>query len=386
MEQAPSQVDWYPVNVPKPPGLMRLWSYQALAHGSDSVMFFQWRASIKGAEKYHSGMVPHFGEKSRVFQEVSGLGQELTQLAEIVGSNVDAKVAILLDSDSWWSVDSPYGFGSKSLRNEVFWMSNAQPFPSALVSYFGELEYYYEAFHALNIPIDVIPTDYDLSKYKVVIAPLLHMVKDDFKEAIEGFVRQGGTFIATYFTGVIDENVGVFLDGYLGPLKDVLGVKVEEYCPLPPGGKNRINFPQKLDGFQNAYHCSIWGEVAHTTTAKPLAVFMDDYYAGSPCFTENRFGEGRAYYIATRPGEDFIRDFIRNLAAIHHIELPILPAEVELVTRSREAKKFHFYLNHADGERTVKLAQGKYRDLLSGAVCQDTLRLERYGVSILTDV
>ncbi len=386
MEQAPSQVDWYPVNVPKPPGLMRLWSYQALAHGSDSVMFFQWRASKKGAEKYHSAMVPHFGEKSRVFQEVSDLGQELTQLAEIAGSNVDAKVALLLDSDSWWSVDSPYGFGSKSLQNEVFWMSNAQPFPSVLVSYFGELEYYYEAFHALNIPVDVISADYDLSKYKVVVAPLMHMVKTGFKETIEGFVRQGGTFIATYFTGVIDENVGVFLGGYLGPLKDVLGVKVEEYCPLPPGGKNRISFPQAVDGFQNVYQGSIWGEVAHTTTAKPLAYFEDDYYAGSPCFTENRYGQGRAYYIATRPNEDFMRDLIHHLATIHHIEVPVLPAEVELVTRSRETKKFYFYLNHADGERKVKLPQGKYRDLLSGAVCQDTLKLERYGVSILTDV
>jgi beta-galactosidase len=265
-------------------------------------------------------------------------------------------------------------------------MSNAQPFPSVLVSYFGELEYYYEAFHALNIPVDVISADYDLSKYKVVVAPLMHMVKTGFKETIEGFVRQGGTFIATYFTGVIDENVGVFLGGYLGPLKDVLGVKVEEYCPLPIGGKNRISFPQAVDGFQNVYQSSIWGEVEHTTTAKPLAYFDDNYYAGSPCFTENRYGQGRAYYIATRLNEDFMRDLIHHLATIHHIEVPVLPAEVELVTRSRETKKFHFYLNHADGERKVKLPQGKYRDLLSGAVCQDTLKLERYGVSILTDV
>jgi beta-galactosidase len=383
MEQAPSQVDWYPVNIPKPPGLMRLWSYQALAHGSDSVMFFQWRASKKGAEKYHSGMVPHYGENSRVFKEISALGNELKKVKDIVGSTVESKVAIILDNDSWWAVDNPYGHGTKSLDNEVFWSANGQPFPTVLVSYFGELEYYFNAFYDLNIPVDVIPVDYDFSKYKVIVAPILHMVKPGFKEAVEGFVKKGGTFITTYFTGVIDESVGVFLGGYLGPLKDVLGVKVEEYNPLPPGGKNAMKITGAVEGFREKYGCSIWCDAAHTTSAKILATFVDGFYAGTPSFTENQFGNGKAYYLATRPDKDFMRDFLSKIAGNQGIKTSRLPEGVELVTRSRGGQNYSFYLNHNETEKQVALPEGKYEDLLTGTVHQGTLALAKFGVSIL---
>jgi beta-galactosidase len=383
MEQAPSQVDWYPVNIAKHPGLMRLWSYQALAHGSDSVMFFQWRASKKGAEKYHSGMVPHYGENSRVFKEISALGNELKKVKDIADSKVNSEVAILLDNDSWWSVDSPYGRGTKSLDNEVFWSANGQPFPTVLVSYFGELEYYFNAFHDLNVPVDVIGIDYDLSKYKIVVAPLLHMIKPGLKEAVQDFVKKGGIFITTYFSGVIDEFVGVFLDGYLGPLKDVLGVKVEEYNPLPPGGKNRMLMTENAEGFRKDYGCSIWCDVAHPITAKTLAAFTDGYYSGAPSLTENKFGDGKAYYVATRPDRDFMRDFLSKILSEQNIKVSPLPEEVELVVRSRNGEDYNFYLNHGETEKHVKLPEGKYEDLLTGAVYENILHLAKYGVYIL---
>jgi len=383
MEQAPSQVDWYPVNISKRPGIMRLWSYQALAHGSDSVMYFQWRASKKGAEKYHSGMVPHYGTESRVFKEICALGNELEKAKDIVGSTIDAKVAILMDNDSWWAVDNPYGSGSKSLDNEVFWAANGQPFPSVLVSYFGELERYFNAFYDLNVPVDVIGVNYDFSKYKVVVAPLLHMIKPGFKESVEEFVRNGGTFITTYFTGFIDEHVGVFLGGYLGPLKDVLGVEVEEYDPLPLEGKNVIKMAAELGGFKKEYGCTVWCDVAHTTTAKTLATFGEDYYAGFPCFTENQLGSGKAYYLATRPTEEFMRAFVGKILADQGIRAPQLPEGVESVRRSKGDTTFDFYLNHGKAEKQVRLPKGKYEDMLTGAIHEGTLALTKYGVSIL---
>jgi len=383
MEQAPSQVDWYPINISKRPGMMRLWSYQAIAHGSDSVMFFQWRASKRGAEKYHSGMVPHYGAESRVFREICALGDELKKVSDVVGSAINAEVAVLLDNDSWWTIDSPYGSGGKSLDNEIFWAANGQPFPSVLVSYFGELEYYFNVFYNLNVPVDVIGVNYDFSKYKVVVAPILHMVKPGFKESVEEFVGNGGTFITTYLTGFIDENVGVFPGGYPGPLKDVLGVKVEEYDPLPLGGKNVIKMTAELDGFRKEYGCSVWCEVAHTTAAKALAVFGEDYYSGSPCFTENRFGSGRAYYIATRPDEDFMRDFAGRILADNNIKTSRLTEGIELVTRSNSRKTFDFYLNHRGTETIVKLPEGRYEDLLTGSFFEGTIKMGKYGVAIL---
>jgi beta-galactosidase len=280
-------------------------------------------------------------------------------------------------------VDNPYGHGTKSLDNEVFWSANGQPFPTVLVSYFGELEYYFNAFYDLNVPVDVIPVDYDFSKYKVIVAPLLHMVKPGFKEAVENFVKKGGTFITTYFTGVIDESVGVFLEGYLGPLKDVLGVKVEEYTPLPPGGKNAMKMTGTIKGFRKKYGCSIWCDVSHTTSAKTLAAFADGYYAGTPSLTENQFGNGKAYYIATRPDKDFMRDFLSKIADAQGIKISQLPEGVELVTRSGNNRDYSFYLNHSGTKKQVTLPKGKYEDLLTGIAHQGTLNLAKYGVSIL---
>lgn len=385
-EQAPSQVDWYPVNLSKPPGLMRLWSYQALAHGSDSVMFFQWRASKKGAEKYHSGMVPHYGEDSRVFREICDLGKELKKLENVAGSTVESRVAIVLDNDSWWSVDSPYGRGTKSLDNETFWSANGQPFPTVLVNYFGELEYYFNALYDLNIPVDIIPVDGDFSKYQIIIAPILHVIKSGFPDRVEDFIRKGGAFIATYLTGVIDEYVGVFLNGYLGPIKNVMGVKVEEFNPLPQGGKNLMRMTEVVEGFRNVYGCSIWCDIAHTTTAKILATFEDGYYAGSPCFTENQFGEGKAYYLATRPDKDFLQDFFLHLATAQGIQAVRLPDGVEFMTRTRDGQKFGFYLNHGEGIRQIELPDGKFEDLLTGTIHQGSLSLEKYGVSVMKKI
>jgi beta-galactosidase len=383
MEQAPSQVDWYPVNIAKRPGVMRLWSFQAIAHGSDSVMYFQWRASKKGAEKYHSGMVPHYGEDSRVFKDIKALGSELHKIQDVVGSMVEPDVAILMDNDAWWSVDDPYSNGAKSLDNEVFWSANAQQFPTVLVSYFGELEHWFNAFYDLNVPVDIIPATYDFSKYKVVVAPLMHMLKPGFAEAVEKYVREGGTFITTYFTGLIDENIGVFLDGYLGPLKNVLGLKVEEYDPMPPGGTTTMTMEAGQDGFKDSYECSVWAEVTHTDTAETLARFSEDYYAGHASLTKNRFGEGDAYYVATRPGGTFMKDFLSGLMKEKEIEMSELPADVERVTRAKDGTAYDFYLNHGTEPKTVTLPAGSCEDLLSGKVYEGTLELEPFGVAVL---
>ena len=383
MEQAPSQVDWYPVNIAKRPGVMRLWSYQAIANGSDSVMYFQWRASKKGTEKFHSGMVPHFGEESRTFKEIAALGNELEKISEVVDSTIDSKVAILMDNDSWWSVDDPYATGGKSLDNEVFWTSNAQPFPTVLLSYMGELEYYFNAFYDLGVPVDVIDTRYDFSKYKIVVAPLLHMVKPGFKEAIEKFVSAGGTFIATYFSGFVDENVGVYLDGYLGPLKDVLGVKIEEYDPLVPNATTRIRMCEKAAGFDKKYKSSVWVDVAHTTTAKTLAKFTEDFYADCPAITANDFGQGKAYYIATRPDKKFMHDFLAKALKDQKIKTSKMPKDIEVVHRSKGEQTFSFYLNHNTNEVEIDLPKGMFTDLLSGNECKGTLNLPKYGVAVL---
>jgi beta-galactosidase len=163
----------------------------------------------------------------------------------------------------------------------------------------------------------------------------------------------------------------------------VLGVKVEEYNPLPPGGKNAMKITGAVEGFREKYGCSIWCDAAHTTSAKILATFVDGFYAGTPSFTENQFGNGKAYYLATRPDKDFMRDFLSKIAGNQGIKTSRLPEGVELVTRSRGGQNYSFYLNHNETEKQVALPEGKYEDLLTGTVHQGTLALAKFGVSIL---
>ena len=138
-----------------------------------------------------------------------------------------------------------------------------------------------------------------------------------------------------------------------------------------------------VDGFRENYGCSIWCDVAHTTTAKTLATFVDGYYAGTPSFTENQFGDGKAYYVATRPDKNFMRDFLSKVASEQGIKVSPLSEKVELVIRSRNGEDYSFYLNHGETEKQVKLPEGKYEDMLTGTVHQGALYLARYGVSIL---
>jgi len=386
MEQAPSQVDWYPVNVAKRPGIMRLFSYHAIAHGSDSVMFFQWRAQKKGVEKYHSGMVPHYGEESRIYKEIAQLGNELEKIREIIGSDNKAKAAILMDNDSWWAVETPYGSGVRSFENSVFWANFTQPFPSICIGYYAEIEYYFNAFYNLNIACDIVPFNSDLTGYKIVIAPMLHVIKPDYKQKLENYVKNGGIFILTYFSGVLDMDSTVFLGGYPGPLKELMGIKVEEFDPMMPDDKNYIVVKEKNDlKLKEEYSCSLWAEIVHTTTAKTISVFKNDYYADFPCITENLFGEGKAYYISTRPDESFMNDFFKSLCNEARLQLPFsTPDKVEVFSRIQNNKEYYFILNFNDRQIEFDFFKENYCDLLSDNVFNGKIKIDKKDVLVLT--
>ncbi|MGB4140293.1 MAG: beta-galactosidase, partial [Limnochordia bacterium] len=220
-EQTPSSQNWQPYNLLKRPGVMRLLSYQALARGADTVMFFQMRQSKAGVEKLHGAVISHAGhERTRVFGECAQLGAELKNIgASFLDSRVTAKVAVMFDWDNWWAVELSSG-------------------PSRDLQYLDQVEKYYHALWKLNVPVDIVRPDSDLSKYDLVLAPLLYMTKPGTAENIENYVREGGTFVTTFFSGMVDENDHIILGGYPGELKDVLGIWVEEIDGLLPEMKN----------------------------------------------------------------------------------------------------------------------------------------------------
>ncbi len=349
MEQSPSQVNWQPQNPHKRPGRMRLHSLQALAHGADGVLFFQWRQSQAGAEQFHSAMVTHEGsEHTRIFQQVAQVGTDLQKLSsEVAGSLVPAQVAVVMDWQNWWAVEY-------------------LPGPSNRLHYWEQLLTYYRAFHKFNIAVDVVAPDSDLSKYKLVVAPLLYMLRPGVAKNFEQFVERGGTFLTTFFSGIVDESNHVCLGGYPAELRKLLGIHVEEFDPLTPEMTNQIVIQE--GALQGTYPATLWGELIHVEGAEALGVFASDYYANNPALTVNSFGQGHAYYLATQSNNELLDKLTMQLCQQANVS-PVLeaPTGVEVTKRVRvDGKSVYFLLNHTEQVQQVILPSGNLVSLLDG--------------------
>ncbi len=367
MEQTPSSQNWQAVNALKRPGQMRLWSYLAVAHGADSVMYFQWRRGRGGCEKLHGAVVEHAGrEDARVFQEVAELGAELAGLGDcILGSGVEAEIALVFDWENWWTLDATSG----PVRDKKYVETVCQ---------------HYRALWERNVPVDIIGTEAELSRYRAVIAPMLYMVREDWAEKVEHFVRQGGRFVATCMTGWVDGTDLAYTGGYPGPLRDTLGVWVEEIDALFEGQKNKILMKQSFGPCRGNYQCSRLCELLRAEKASVLGTYGDDFYAGWPVVTENRLGKGFAYYIGTCPEPEFLEHFYRTICADCGV-FPVMEGSdgVEARVRSQKDVDFFFVLNHNDEVAYVNLGDTLYSDLLSGRTHGGDLPLRSYDVRIL---
>ncbi len=362
MEQTPSVTNWQPYNSLKRPGVMRLWSYQAVAHGSDSVMFFQMRRSIGACEKYHGAIIDHAGhENTRVFREAAALGKELTQIGDrTLGSRIPAEVGIIFDWENWWGVEYSAG-------------------PSCLLKYKDEVQNYYDALHKQNIPADIIPVDADFSQYKVILAPVLYMVKPGVDEKIRRFVKDGGTFVTTFFSGYVDESDLVTVGGYPGRLRDILGIWVEESDALPEGEVNHFTWEGER------HDAGLLCDLLHSEGAEVLASYEEDFYAGMPVLTRNKFGEGEAYYVAARSDKAFYEKLMKIICENHGIHgIMETPDGVEATMRINGEKQYLFLLNHSKETHAVTV-HGTYYDVLSDVMVgpEDTLTLNWTDVKIL---
>ena len=367
MEQTPSQVNWQDYCSLKRPGVLRLWSHQAVAHGADAVMYFQLRQSRGACEKYHGAVISHAGhENTRVFREVAELGGELEELGEaVLDARTEAHVAIVFDWENWWAVEMSSG-------------------PSRDLRYLPQIGGYYRALWKLGVPVDVVSPAFDLSRYEVVVAPLLYLLQPGFARKVSEFVQSGGTFVTTFFSGMVDENDRVTLGGYPGELRQVLGIWVEEYDVLPPDRKNAIVLQKPLGALEGSYECGLLFALVHAETAETLAVYGEDFYAGMPALTRNTFGSGSAWYIASDPEPGFVEGLMAHICAEQGVS-PVLspPAGVEVAQRVKEGKVFTFVLNHNEAPAAVDLGEVAGHDLLSGKELAGRMELPARGVWII---
>ena len=360
MEQAASHVNWRQRNAVKEPGIMRLGSMQAIARGANGIMFFQWRQSQAGVEKHHSGMVPHVGTASRVWQEIKSLGHELPRLKSLLDSEVVSDVAILMDWNNWWALE---------LESK----------PSNDLKLIPNIYTFYKHLFDRHIAVDIVHPETDLSRYKLVVAPNLYLMNGPSTANLNTYVQNGGRLLMTYFSGIVDENEHILLGGYPAGLKRMLGLVVEEFVPYPVNGNNTI-----ITNDGQCFGNHFWADVIHLHGAEEMATYNSDYYAGSPAITRHVYGKGEAYYLSTEldaAGNQWLLDTILNNAGIWN-ELSGIPVGVDAVKRLSANKEWLFFLNHQDKDVDLPLDVNG-TDLLTGEMIRGTIHLNPCGVVVL---
>ncbi|MFC7246241.1 beta-galactosidase [Catellatospora aurea] len=342
MEHSTSAVNWQPVNVAKKAGELARDSLTHVAHGADAVCFFQWRQSAAGAEKYHSAMVPHAGPDSDVFRSAAALGATLRELAPIAGSGREqAPAAIVFHWESWWAAE-------------------ADSHPTDRLRYRQEALDWYTAFLNLGIRADVVPLGTPLDGYSLVVAPMLHMVTEAVAKDLRGYAEAGGHLVTTYFSGIVDEHDHVWLGGHPGALRDLLGVRVEEFAPL---------LDTETATLDDGLPATLWTERVQVTgpDVAVLSRYATGEHTGHPAVTRRTTGEGSAAYVSTRLGAQGLTAVLDKLATAAGVTSELPPdsrGDVELTVRRRGGERFAFLINRTDQTVTVSGLPG---ELLAGA-------------------
>ena len=366
-EQSPNQQNWQPYNKLKRPGEVRTIAYQGLARGADACLFFQMRQSVGGQEKFHGAVISHAGtDDTRIYREIAELGQELQKLGDtFLEGKIDAKAAFLFDWDSWWALELTSG-------------------PTQDMDYLAQVHKYYKAFYEKNIQVDIIKVTADLSKYKIVVAPLLYMMKPGVAEKIDKFTAEGGTFLTTYMTGVADENDRCIFGAAPGELSETLGLWVEETDAMFPDEQNTILV--NIDGIalQEKYTSGFLCDVIRPTTAKTLAVYGDDFYKGVPCVTVNEVGKGKAYYLGCEPDDAFLSDFVGCICEEQGLA-PLFETggEIELSTRTGKDGDVTFVINHGVENGWVNLETQQYQNLLTDELISGKCEVRSRDVMVI---
>lgn len=362
MESTPSAVSWRNYNPLKRPGMHMLSSMQAVAHGSNTVQYFQWRKGRGAFEKFHGAVLDHKnGENTRTFREVAEVGLRLAKTEkQIMGSCNRAEIAMIFDWENWWALEDAAG-------------------PRLDMNYKRVFLKHYRAFWEMGIDVDIVNMDGELKNYRMVIAPLNYLYKKGYADKVERYVESGGVYVTTCFSGIVDENDLCFIGEH--PLGKVLGIRSEEIDAPGEEFRNLVDFHGKW------YNTGELCEIVHNENGQTLAVYEKEYYAGSPAVIKNEFGRGNAYYLAAEFEQVFYNDFYGGLMEEMGIENPLsakLPYGATVSERKGE-RDIIFLQNFRDENMDVETA-GRYEETDTGMLWEGKITLGAFECKILQRV
>ncbi|MEI6193908.1 MAG: beta-galactosidase [Verrucomicrobiota bacterium] len=367
MEQKAGHSNWNEVNSLVRPGLIRLFTYQVISRGASGVLYFRWRQPRIGCEKFYGAILSQHAEgNTRVLKEISQVGEELKLLAPTLkDTKVVADVCILYSHDNDWALGQP------NQPNKFFKLQE-------------HIQLFYSALHGKNIQVDFARPSEDLSRYKLVIAPSLHMLSAAEADRLKLYVQNGGTLVGTFNTGLVNQNHITPDTGYPGDLTELFGLEVLEFDPLPPGEENHLTFKGAFPT-SHMHPARLWCDIIEPKGCQILATYVKDFYAGRPAITMNTYGLGKAIYVGTMSHQYFYQDLVvwlRQMCNLH----PLLkvPENVEVSMREKEGTRVFFLLNHQNSPVRIQFYKPMH-DFLTGNSFSGNYDLPPYGVLVLDE-
>jgi beta-galactosidase len=367
IEQKAGQVNWQDVNSLVRPGVIRLFTYQLISRGACGVLYHQWRQPRIGNEKFSGAVIPHHVHPdSRTFREISQLGEELKLLAPALkDSRVVTEACILYSHDNDWTLQQPMQ-------------------PNKYFNLREHIQLFYNALHDRNIPVDFARPNEDLSKYKIVVAPSLHLLSGGEADMLKLYVQNGGTLVTTFNTGLVNEHNIAPDSGFPHDMLDLFGLEVVEFDTLAPGDENHLTFKGAFPT-SHLHPARLWCDVIEAKECQVLATYAKDFYAGRPAMTMNSFGLGKAIYIGTQSHQHFYHDLVgwlRQMCGLH--PLIKVPDTVQVSLREKEGTKIFFLLNHQNSPVRIQFYKPMH-DFLTGNTFSGNYDLPPHGVLVLDE-
>lgn len=357
MEQQSGPCGWSKLGPTPTPGKLRLWTYQAIANGADTVVYFRWRACPFGTEEYWHGILNHDGKPNRRYDEIAKIGNEMKQLSKTYGAlQPIAKVAIVKSFDSEWS---------HSIHKHV-----------ENFHYDNLLLDFYKPFCEMGIPVDFVSPSEDISSYSLVLAPALIMVSEMERENLENYVKKGGTLLISFRSGIKDMNNNMLTETVPGAFSELTGVEINDYDP-------QLEKQTRVSGVFGEGTAKLWCDVVKTTTARPLGVYIEDFYSGQTCFTVNQYGLGEAYYLGCDLDEKAMLNLAKYMGKKAGFSIGLYTITGVEAVEATDGKEKALFLMNQNSYPVLVALEKDYTEMITGQKIKETISLAPYEVAVL---